>query len=364
MATVEFSKKLVTEKYANLKPEQIDWVWENKIPNGAVTLLVGDPGTGKSILSLYIAGQVSAGRKFPNCGNPTKQGTVLIITAEDNHTATVLPRLMATDANLDKIERTVCVETVITGSSGESKSLKESMGADLMSRLDLLEARIKEIPDFKLLIIDTIPSYLGSSNLSSIVDIRAFVDSLSVLALKYKIAILGITHFNKNQDVPAQYRVIGSIGMTGGVRAVWGIVKDENDPSRRLMASGKLNLTADTTGLAFKLDNRQLQIEGKPAWHARCLFEAEPIQDTLDNLLMPGKSGKGSPKKNEAAVWLLEYLSDGMKHTVSDVIDAAKCCDIKEKTLRRAARSTNVKTSLIIDEVTKKFGGHEWSLLS
>lgn len=360
---MKHSKVLVTEKYSDLKPERIEWLWQDKIPMGAITLLVGDPGAGKSTLSLYVAAQVSAGRSFPNCEEPTKPGTTIVITAEDNHPATVLPRLMATDANLGKIERTVCVKTTQVRADGTEASAEESLGADLMARLGLLEEKIKAIPDFRLLIIDTIPSYLGDKNLNDIVHIRAFMDSLAALACKHHFAVIGISHFNKNKDVPAQYRIVGSIGQTGAARAVWGIVKDANDPARRIVASGKLNLTGNTTGVAFRFEGREISIEGKPESVSRCDFELGTIKETLDDLLVPDSGGKGSPRKDEAATWLQEYLVDGKEHDASDVIEVAKQCGIKEKTLRRAFPLAGVKPKPVINEAGK-IEGWKWSIQS
>lgn len=354
-------KELVTEKYSDLEPENIEWLWPNKIPAWGITLLVGDPGAGKSTLSLYIAGQVSTGRAFPNCKEPTKPGTSLIITAEDSHPATVLPRLMATDANLGKIERTVCIKTTQVCADGTKASAEESFGADLMNRLDLLEAKIKGISDFRLLIIDTIPSYLGDKNLNGIVDVRAFMDSLTALAFKYHFSILAISHFNKNQGVPAQYRIVGSIGQTGAARAVWGIVKDANDPTRLIVASGKLNLTGDTSGVAFRFDRREINIEGKPSWISRCNFEPGTVKETLDDLLVVDSGGKRSPLQNEAATWLQEYLVGGQEHDALEVIEAAKQSGIKEKTLRRAHQTAGVRASCIRDG-GGKITGWKWML--
>lgn len=356
-------KELVTEKYSDLKPERIDWLWPNKIPAWGITLLVGDPGSGKSTLSLYVAAQVSTGRPFPNCKEPTKPGTSIIITAEDSHPATVLPRLMATDANLGKIERTVCIKTTQVRADGSEASAEESLGADLMERLDLLEEKIKGISDFRLLIIDTIPSYMGDKNLNGIVDVRAFMDRLTALAYKYRFSILAISHFNKNQGVPAQYRIVGSIGQTGAARAVWGIVKDVNDPARRIVASGKLNLTGDTSGVSFRFDKREISIDGKPEYISRCNFEPGTVKETLDDLLVADTGGKGSPLKNEAATWLQEYLVDGKEHDALEIIEAAEQSGIKEKTLRRAHQLAGVKAIGIRDN-GGKITGWKWALLS
>src|SRR5512135_1965741 len=47
-------------------PEYVDWLWPGRIPLGSLTLLVGDPGVGKSLLVADLAARVSAGRPWPD----------------------------------------------------------------------------------------------------------------------------------------------------------------------------------------------------------------------------------------------------------------------------------------------------------
>src|SRR5689334_20348220 len=50
----------------SVAPRGIDWLWPRRIPLGAVTLLVGDPGLGKSLLALDIATRVSNAAPWPD----------------------------------------------------------------------------------------------------------------------------------------------------------------------------------------------------------------------------------------------------------------------------------------------------------
>jgi hypothetical protein len=43
----------------------VPWLWPGRIALGRVTLLVGDPGVGKSLVALDIAARVSTGRPWP-----------------------------------------------------------------------------------------------------------------------------------------------------------------------------------------------------------------------------------------------------------------------------------------------------------
>lgn len=46
--------------------ESVEWLWEGRIPLGKLTVIDGDPGTGKSALTADLAARVSTGREMPN----------------------------------------------------------------------------------------------------------------------------------------------------------------------------------------------------------------------------------------------------------------------------------------------------------
>ncbi len=67
---------------------QINWLWEGRIPLGAITLLDGDPGLGKSLITIDLAARVSTGRTMP-LGAPAAEGAeggagVVLLSAEDH----------------------------------------------------------------------------------------------------------------------------------------------------------------------------------------------------------------------------------------------------------------------------------------
>ena len=53
-------------RFSELLPENIRWLWPGRIPLGYVTLLVSDPGAGKSLVALDIAARVSTGAPWPD----------------------------------------------------------------------------------------------------------------------------------------------------------------------------------------------------------------------------------------------------------------------------------------------------------
>src|SRR5438270_421749 len=79
---------------SDIKTEQLHWLWEKRIPRGKLITLDGDPGLGKSLLTLDLAARITTGRPVPD-GTPGVQGSVILIAPEDAATDTIKPRVEA-----------------------------------------------------------------------------------------------------------------------------------------------------------------------------------------------------------------------------------------------------------------------------
>jgi len=83
---------------SDIRPERIEWAWQGRIPFGAVTLLVGEPGLGKSTVLVDICARLTRGQlEGDACGRPVG---VIVASAEDHRSATIVPRLTAAGADL------------------------------------------------------------------------------------------------------------------------------------------------------------------------------------------------------------------------------------------------------------------------
>jgi putative DNA primase/helicase len=110
----QIKTELITICLADVKAEQIEWLWPNRIPMGKVTLIIGDPGLGKSLLTIYIAAIVTTGNAWPDLPKENaNKGSVILLTAEDDIADTVRPRMDAAGADPKKVEIIKCVEVDI-----------------------------------------------------------------------------------------------------------------------------------------------------------------------------------------------------------------------------------------------------------
>src|SRR5215216_7215995 len=93
---------LVGIKASEVVTKPVEWLWDKRIPKGKLTMFDGDPDVGKSVITMDLSARVSTGRTFPD-GAPCEAGNVLIVNVEDAKDDTIVPRLKAQGANLERI---------------------------------------------------------------------------------------------------------------------------------------------------------------------------------------------------------------------------------------------------------------------
>ena len=59
-------KPSVGTRLSDVASERVGWLWEGRIPRGKLTIVEGDPGTGKSAMIMDLAARVSAGQAMPD----------------------------------------------------------------------------------------------------------------------------------------------------------------------------------------------------------------------------------------------------------------------------------------------------------
>jgi len=315
----------VTVNLADVQAEPIRWLWWQRIALGKLTLIAGDPGLGKSFLTMDLAARVSRGAGWPDLpGAPTEAGGVVLLSAEDDVADTIRPRLDAAGADVSRI---VALQAVNTAQGARTFDLARDLAA--------LEQVITDRADVRLIVVDPITAYCGKTDSHNNTEVRGLLAPLAELASRHRVAVVAVTHLNKSGAGPAIYRTMGSLAFAAAARAVWAVTKDKDDPDRRLLLPVKNNIGADRSGLAFALHNAPDVPAPAVAW------EAEPIDTTADSAL---SDDAGEPSKSdEAAEFLRATLADGPL-PASEVEQQAKQAGIAWRTVQRAKRDAGVRS--------------------
>ncbi len=303
--------------------EELEWLWPGRIPLGKLTLLAGDPGLGKSFVTLDLAARVSRGDAWPDLPLVKQPpGGVVLMNCEDDASDTIAPRL--DKAGVDDT-RIVLLEGV--------KHLDRRRHFSLETDLPRLEEVLAQFPETRLVIIDPIAAYCGNIDSHKNSDVRGMLAPLGDLASRHRVAVLAVTHLSKSGGAKAVYRAMGSLAFAAAARAVWAIAKDGDDPDRRLFLSAKLNLAKDPDGLAYRIID------------ARVVWEFDPVKMHADEAFrtefMDQPKLRGS-ERAEAAEWLCEFLADGPVPS-TNAIETGKQFGFSERTLRRASKEIGVQ---------------------
>lgn len=334
--------RLRLTRLSDVKSEPVSWLWPGRFAIGKVTLVVGDPGKGKSLLTLDMAARVSRGDTWPDRQPERREpGGVLLLSAEDSLSDTVRPRLEAAGANMDRI---TAIEACVIDAGGKRRTF------DLGRDLHALAERMSAVPNCRLVVIDPISAYLGKVDSNNNADVRGVLTLVSEFAERHRVAVVAVTHQNKSGEVRSIHRAIGSVGFIAAARAAWLVCEAPGDSERRLMLPLKNNLAPNEGGLAFTLERPEGFEQSAVCW------EPDPVYVTADEaqLLWAGDS---TPSKVElAAEWLRSHLSTGPAPAGS-IMTAAKLAGHSEPAVRRASEALKlVKTKVGFD------GGWEWSL--
>lgn len=341
---------IVIRCMADIEAKPIRWLWPGKIARGKVSMLAGNPGLGKSQVTASMAAIITTGGQWPVDRSRCERGNVVFLSAEDDAEDTIKPRLMAAGADLSRV---FILDAVLDGfdTQGEQVSRHFNLRTDLAR----LGALLDELGNVALIVIDPITAYLGETDSHKNAEVRALLAPLGELAARHGAAVVCVSHLNKGGNSEALMRVTGSLAFVAAARAAFIVARDQDDNSRRLFLPLKNNIGRDESGLAFKVETRQLpgNIE------TSCVvWEAEAVTVTADEALVPEGSADDRSERDEATKWLREALADGPL-SAKDVQRQARQTGIAWATVRRAKALLGINTTK-----TRFDGGWEWALPS
>lgn len=232
---------------SDIKSEQLDWLWEKRIPRRKLTILDGDPGLGKSLLTLDLAARITTGKPMLD-GTPGTQGSVLLIAPEDGVSDTIKPRIEAAGGDPSHIRLLDLVEQM------NPRTKETFLSPFTLSKhfLTLVKTVYRTLPT--LVIIDPLMAVLGPG-ISATHDqkIRETLSHLTRVAERANCAFLIVRHLNKGGSVNPLYRGSGSIGLIATVRAGLLVTQHPSDENKRLLLPVKNNLSENPGNLIYQI---------------------------------------------------------------------------------------------------------------
>jgi hypothetical protein len=215
------------------------WLWRGKIPVNAVTLLAGRPKLGKSLLSIWIAAQLSRGLLEGGYDEPAR---TLIIAAEDPPDPIVKGRLIAASADQALVgtlaSRPSRPSTIAQGNlDGLDGAGAYARRITIPDEYELLEEIVVENA-IALVVLDPINSFITHKvDAHRDAEIRRVLDPLAALSARRRFSSLAVVHLNRRSDTDILNRITGSSGYGGSARSILTFGRHPEDDMQRVVAA-------------------------------------------------------------------------------------------------------------------------------
>jgi hypothetical protein len=310
---------------SDLAEQPIRWLWAGRLALGKLALLEGDPGLGKSLVTLDLCARLSRGLPFADGSNGPGPGNCLVLNAEDGEGDTVRSRLAGLGADLGRVFLVEC-----QGPSGE--------GLRLPSQIELLDEALTRTRAL-LVVLDPLVAFLDP-NLTAGNErcVRRALTPLARLAARHSCAVLLVRHLTKTPGSNALYRGGGAIGLVGACRSAWLVARDPLDPRQCVLAQVKNNLAPPQQSLAYSV---QAEPPAPPrlSWLGFSPWTAD---------LLAAGTGRGQARFR-ARAFLLSALQAGPR-PAREVWTLAQKQGLSQRTLRRARGELSVRAVRVIHE--------------
>lgn len=337
---------LIVRTASEIQPRNVEWLWEGRIARGSLTQLVGWPDQGKSTLAIELSARVSRGQLAGDLlGAPSD---VLIATAEDDPDTTLVPRLLAAGAALERVHFVSIRKDGLEGSitlPDDLAELREAIHGYSIS-LTIVDPLLAHIPE-------RIDSHKDQAA-------RRALGPLAALAQEEGVAVLGLIHLNKAAGTTIFTRSGASIAFLAAARNALLAGPDPSasqDGPDKVLIHPKHNLSQRAPTLRYRLEGRELDIKdarGEPIRTSGIAWTGQ-ADDVSDSDVLGG-AGQDHGERADASEFLRTELADGPVGQKA-MQTRAEQSGISRSTLRRAKKDLG-----IVSRKQGMEGGWVWTL--
>ncbi len=301
--------------FSNVTPLKVDWLWYPYFPFGKISVVQGDPGSGKSLLMMDIIARLTTGKPMLD-GNRHNPVNVIYQCAEDGLEDTIRPRLEKAGADCSKvayINEDICSLTL----------------NDEMIRQTILNV------DAKLMVIDPFQAYLGDSDLSNVTGMRRVMKKLGIWATAFNCSIILVGHLNKKSSQKELYRGLGSVDIMAMARSVIQIEESLEDSRIRYMRHVKSSLSTPGAKLAYCIEQG-----GSLRW----MLSNEAVVGQDSSHYLEGSQQDIVNKKTEMVATILGRMLSAGPRSSTSVLEALAQKDISERTVNSVKKMMGIKS--------------------
>lgn len=298
----------LTVNGSTVTPKKIDWLWQDRIPYGELTLFAGMTSVGKTFVLMDLVARITSGSEIPLSPGEHFEPMDCMILSEASREYILAPRL---------------------AEAGADTNLVHYMSWDAMLdfeiwNTDMLDDAYEEANQPGFIIIDPPTNFLGQVDEHRNAEMRRILMRLWFWVQRKHIACVLVTHTKKGftKGMSALDKIIGSVAWSTCCQCVHLLGHDPEDPSRRLFLSMKTNISPDNKpGLVYTIE---------PCGELARVQWLERTTITADEAV------SGEPRKPRGALaveWLTERFRENRSWSSNDLKRLAGCAGISKNAL-------------------------------
>jgi hypothetical protein len=316
------ARKLKATKVSDIRMTATRWLWEDGphcwIPQGHLVGLGGREGVGKSTVCAHVAAKMTKG-ELPGDFYGTPKG-VIIVSTEDDWSATINPRLVAAGADLDRVFQVNAIEP-----DGLEGTL--SLPADLQRLQEIIREH-----DVALAILDPLLTLIHKGlDTHKDAEVRRALEPMTRVAHETKVSLIGLVHVNKSNEGDLLNRIMASRALTGVPRAFLFCAKywqslgvEDADPDYAALNSPrtefmfgqiKNNLAAKVMiSLRYHMDTEIVGHDDeadKDIRASKLFIDKRPVDQNVEDIVLEQEKARKSVRTQggQAKQWLVGYLT-------------------------------------------------------
>jgi hypothetical protein len=327
------------------------WLARGRLQRGAVNLLVGDEGIGKSLLWVWIVAAVTTGKPIPAFGIPAREPGHVMLAAitEDDWCSTVKPRLEVAGADISMIS-VICTES-------------DGSGAPVFPRDMFLAFQVDPSP--ALVVVDAwLDTVAAGLRMRDPQDARRALHPWKELATATGAVVLLLVHTNRVASASARDRYGATYALRQKARVTLFAQSDED--GRLVVGPEKMNNGATIPASMFTIMpiRHFPPTEDDDGMVPLLVHVGDSDRTARQHVAASADPAGDEPDGNPAQRFLYDYLKTvtmpGGEAAAADVIKAGKKAGFNEQELKDARRRARKPR---IDSRKASFGeGWVWAI--
>ena len=309
---------------AEFAEEEVSWLVEGWLPEGQITLLAADGGTGKTTLWCNLIAALSSGKPclLDPPGTERTPMRVAFFSTEDSVTKKLKRQLRESGANQDNV-------ITLDFSSGGGTALRElKLGSD---RLRELIAYFRPA----LCVFDPIQGFLPHGmNMGSRNEMRECMAPLIALGEEFGTTFLVVCHTNKRMGAADRSRLADSADLWDVARSVL-MMGTTEEPGQRYLSNEKNNYADRQETLLLSFEAGGKLVKTGTTWKR----DREFMQEAT--------ARRSAPQREECKAYILQKLEEAGNTLPSKELEQlVKQAGYSGSTLRRAKKELKESSAI------------------